>query len=358
MASTPTPTPQEVLAAAVQMHDHETTAAIAKLQLAVEWVRLHPGEAVDTSVPWGMRDLEIAGDGAPTVDEGAVDEFALAVGLSTDTGRRYLGDAVELCHRLPRIWAWVLAGQVAVWKARRIAQATIALPPAGAAHVDRALYFTARRCSFAEIDRQVDAARREHDPVQAERRRAAAAEQRHFDLDQVTVRPVIDLAEELSTDSYVPTQAMQDQVRLKFPECPFPGCHRPSRPGHKTKRRRKPAGSADDARVEPHGPDLDHLIPYPQGKTTSSNLYPPCRTPPPAQDQHRLDLPVRPRHRIHLDQPPRPPTYQLTPTPPTNHHTAGGVTPMSRSVSVERYGRGQPTLISRVPAPAAATRPG
>ena len=116
MASTPTPTPQEVLAAAVQMHDHETTAAIAKLQLAVEWVRLHPGEAVDTSVPWGMRDLEIAGDGAPTVDEGAVDEFALAVGLSTDTGRRYLGDAVELCHRLPRIWARVLAGEVAVWK--------------------------------------------------------------------------------------------------------------------------------------------------------------------------------------------------------------------------------------------------
>ena len=122
---------EQVIAAAIHEHEIETGAAVRKLQLAVEWVRLHPGDEVDTSVEWGMRELEIAGDGAPTVDEGAVAEFALAIGHSTDSGRRYLGDAVELAHRLPRIWARVLSGEVAVWKARRIAQATMSLPMEG-----------------------------------------------------------------------------------------------------------------------------------------------------------------------------------------------------------------------------------
>ena len=122
---------EQVIAAAIHEHEIETGAAVRKLQLAVEWVRLHPGEEVDTSVEWGMRELEIAGDGAPTVDEGAVAEFALAIGHSTDSGRRYLGDAVELAYRLPRTWARVLSGEVGVWKARRIAQVTASLPAAG-----------------------------------------------------------------------------------------------------------------------------------------------------------------------------------------------------------------------------------
>ena len=51
----------------------------------------------------------------------------------------------------------------------------------GAAAVDRALYFVARRCSYAEIDRQVEKAR-EHDPVETERRRVEAAEKRHVKI--------------------------------------------------------------------------------------------------------------------------------------------------------------------------------
>ncbi|MCB8955715.1 MAG: hypothetical protein H6529_04470 [Nocardioides sp.] len=73
----------------------------------------------------------------------------------------------------------MLSGEVAVWKARRIAQATASLPMVGAAAVDRALYFVASRCSYAEIDRQVEKARKEHDPVETERRRVEAAEKRH-----------------------------------------------------------------------------------------------------------------------------------------------------------------------------------
>ncbi|MCB8956335.1 MAG: DUF222 domain-containing protein [Nocardioides sp.] len=370
---------EQVIAAARATRDAMTGLEVELLLHAVEWVRLHPGEEVDTSVEWGMRELEIAGDGAPTIDEGAVAEFALAIGHSTDSGRRYLGDAVELAYRLPRIWKRVLAGEVAVWKARRIAQATASLPPQGAAAVDRALYFVARRCSYAEIDRQVEKARKEHDLLETERRRVEAMEKRHVDVHlgamtydglvpitamadvpdavafedylateaagmdptiplqvrrsmvlgmlggrhgdtgeegsapgvmvfvhtrpgqamvdvdntrstttveqvqewctragtKVTIRPVIDLAEEMTTDAYTPTERMVEQVKLRFAECPFPGCHRPSRPGYRAKRRKKQTG--EQQQEQQHGSDLDHRQEWPEGKTTSSNLFPPCR---------------------------------------------------------------------------------
>jgi hypothetical protein len=59
---------------------------------------------------------------------------------------------------------------------------------------------------------------------------------------------------ELSTDGYRPTELMKEQMRLRHPQCPFPLCHRRSR----------------------HA-DGDHIIRWPTGKTTSSNLAPPCR---------------------------------------------------------------------------------
>jgi hypothetical protein len=100
------------------------------------------------------RDLQIAGDGAPTIDEGAIAEFALAIGVSTDSGRTYLGDAVEMAYRLPRIWERVTAGEVPVWKARKAAQATRLLPPEGAGFVDRALYFVLKKCDPAAVSCQ------------------------------------------------------------------------------------------------------------------------------------------------------------------------------------------------------------
>uniref|UniRef100_UPI0037837CC4 HNH endonuclease signature motif containing protein n=1 Tax=Nocardioides sp. TaxID=35761 RepID=UPI0037837CC4 len=295
--------------------------------------------------------------GAPTVDEAAVAEFALAVGRTTDSGRHLLGDAVELRYRLPRLWARVVAGEVAVWKARKVAQATTSLPADAAATVDVRLAWCAHRCSFAEIERQVEKARLEHDPDAAEERRVAALEKRRFDIDldhatpdglvhvegeldladavaleeqirakaatldlqlpldvrrsmaagrlgagdedttevvvyahirpgqstvdvdntrssitpehlkdwcqqagtKVTIRPVIDLNAELTTETYRPTELMKEQIGLRDRQCCFPGCTRPVRRC-----------------------DAEHQVPWPEGPTASSNLAPACRT------HHRL----------------------------------------------------------------------
>ena len=123
---------------------------------------------------------------------------------------------------------------------------------------------------------------------------------------KVIVRPVLDLNAELSTDAYEPTEPMKEQLRLRYRECVFPSCHRQSR-----------------------FCDADHIVPWPVGPTASWNLAPLCRTPPPSEDPRRLGLRIRARGRVHLDRPPRPPTYRLTATPPT---TAGGVTDLSAHV--------------------------
>ena len=72
---------------------------------------------------------------------------------------------------------------------------------------------------------------------------------------KVTVRPVLDLAEERETDCYTPAPLLREQVIVRFKTCIFPFCERLSRRC-----------------------DLDHRIPHPIGPTASWNLFPLCRS--------------------------------------------------------------------------------
>ncbi|HEY0952374.1 HNH endonuclease signature motif containing protein [Nocardioides sp.] len=183
---------------------------IAKFRLAADWAAAHPVDDLDdaATVDGTEGELAIAGPGAPLVAEFCVADFALAIGVTTDAGRDYLGDAVEVRHRLPRLWARVLAGEVAVWRARKIARSTMSLPADGADHVDRHLAPVAHRLTWAQLERTVEAARATFDPVEAEHRRLLAAEGRFFDVDThnpslegtTTVRGELDLADALDLD--------------------------------------------------------------------------------------------------------------------------------------------------------------
>ncbi len=77
------------------------------MQDAVAWADLHPAESIGDAVRFGDTPVPVAGPGAPLVAEFCVAEFAAAVGLPTETGKAYLGEALELRHRLPRTWARV-----------------------------------------------------------------------------------------------------------------------------------------------------------------------------------------------------------------------------------------------------------
>jgi hypothetical protein len=81
---------------------------------------------------------------------------------------------------------------------------------------------------------------------------------------RVTVKPVIDLNAELSTDSYTPTERLREQVVLRDKTCAFPWCTRPAR-------------RCDLDHVEPFDPDAAAEGRPQPGPTTSANLGALCR---------------------------------------------------------------------------------
>ncbi|MEI5672476.1 HNH endonuclease, partial [Nocardioides sp. CCNWLW212] len=100
----------------------ELRAAANQLAAAVAWAGMHStGSLQDAAAVWipGCEDeMAIAGPGAPLIAEFSVLEFSAALGLSSDSGRIYLGHAVELAHRLPRVYERVQSLDLPVWKAR------------------------------------------------------------------------------------------------------------------------------------------------------------------------------------------------------------------------------------------------
>src|SRR5215203_6402189 len=113
---------------------------IATVRAIAEWAGEHTvaDEAVAaTLIERGLdTGLPLAGPGAPLTSDFAVMELSALLGRSLDSGRNYVGQVVELAHRLPRLWARVLDGQLPVWRALRITDHTRQLPADAAAFVD------------------------------------------------------------------------------------------------------------------------------------------------------------------------------------------------------------------------------
>ena len=122
---------------------------------------------------WGEADLHdeglvpLAGPGAPWVAEFAPVDLAAALGITHDAGRQLIADALELAHRLPRLWERVLAGEVPVWRARLIARETTDLSVQAALFADRLIAATPRRIGQVKAARLVQEARLYFDPDRA-----------------------------------------------------------------------------------------------------------------------------------------------------------------------------------------------
>jgi hypothetical protein len=186
---------------------------VRRLQRAVDWAAMHSVDSIAWAATYfdcgGDTGMPVAGPGAPLVAEFSVPEFAAAIGVSTDAGKAYLGEAVELRYRLGRVWARVVAGDLVPWKARKIAKATIILSVEAAAHVDRHVAPVAHKVSWAQTERLVEEAIARFMPEEAERRRRAAADGRRVEIDtrQTTLQGTsrvygeLDLADALDLDA-------------------------------------------------------------------------------------------------------------------------------------------------------------
>ncbi|WP_248581230.1 HNH endonuclease signature motif containing protein [Nocardioides sp. InS609-2] len=163
------------------------------LVAACAWADLHPASSVLDAAAFMLGGSEheepIAGPGAPLVAEFCIAEFGAVLGISTVSAKHVIGQAIELRHRLPRLWRRAQAGDLPAWRARRIAEATIhaTLSHEAASYVDAQLAPFAHRTSTSAVDRLVDAAIARFDPARAAAEARLAADGRHVTIDEEQV---------------------------------------------------------------------------------------------------------------------------------------------------------------------------
>ena len=213
----------EVLAAARAHKAQADRAEVAVLNDALAWARLHLVEedpdqpqGAGCAATWGDRPVPVAGTGAPLVSEFCMAEFAAALGRSTESGRFLIAHALELAYRLPNLWARLQAGDLQVWRARRVAEKTLTLTPAAAAFVDLTVAPTAHQVGTVRLERLVDEAIGTYMPEHALELAQVAAETRRVKLHHDPafagtsyLSGVLDLADALDLETALQAGAAQ-----------------------------------------------------------------------------------------------------------------------------------------------------
>ncbi len=136
---------------------------------AVEWAAIHEVPTGEGDCFWVYgNEVPLAGEGVPGVGEYAVAEFAAATGMSTDAGRQFIGDALEVAWRLPKLWEAVQAGSVPVWRARMVAHQTRILTRDAAGFVDKHVAAVAGKVGPAQLERLILEAKGRYMPLTLE----------------------------------------------------------------------------------------------------------------------------------------------------------------------------------------------
>ncbi|VXB23533.1 conserved hypothetical protein [Nocardioides sp. AX2bis] len=157
-------------------------AEVAVLQSIVEWCVANEALRDDEAMwiaGYGDHGLSLGGVGCPLVRESAVIEISAALEVSTRSGADQIAITLELRYRLPLLWERVVSGACPVWRARLVAEKTMALCEDGAAEVDRLVAPFAHSISYAQLCRLTDEALLRWDPAAAEEKRKAAADGRY-----------------------------------------------------------------------------------------------------------------------------------------------------------------------------------
>ena len=149
-------------------------AEVVVLQAAAHWADLHGVLDADPDDPDGrvlpgMEQLvQLGGAGTPVVAEFAPAELGAELAMSPFAARQLIADALDLRHRLPALWARVLAGEVKPWIARKTAETTRNVSAEIAAVVDRRVTKWAHSLSWGRLENIITAAVIAADPAAAD----------------------------------------------------------------------------------------------------------------------------------------------------------------------------------------------
>jgi hypothetical protein len=163
-----------------ELHGTRVVAECRLLEMAAHWADLHSGPADPSEREVaGERLRTPGGAGTPGVLEFAAAELGAQLETTTYAAWELMGDALDLRHRLPRLWTAVRGGHVRVWKARKVAHATRHLSLEAAGRVDAEIDGLISALSWTRFDNVLTAKITETDPV-GEEARAAAYEAERF----------------------------------------------------------------------------------------------------------------------------------------------------------------------------------
>ncbi len=141
-------------------------AEVDILHAAARWADLHSELARPTSplLPGSEQLVRFGGAGTPSVAEFAPAELGVVLATSSSAAERLVGDALDLRHRLPSLWARISASEVKPWIGRKCAEATRHLSVDTAAVVDRRIAKYAHSLSWGRIEAIIAACWLECDP--------------------------------------------------------------------------------------------------------------------------------------------------------------------------------------------------
>lgn len=168
---------RDVLRCAVAAQRDENAARVRLLQLARDWALLHGAldAAASPALPGAERLVPFGGEGTPEVAEFCAAELGAALSLSPHAARSMMADALDLVHRLPRVWARVVGGEAKPWVAQQLAAHTRDLSLQVVAMVDRIIAPYLPRLGWGRVRSVVDGLAIEADPEAARERAARAA---------------------------------------------------------------------------------------------------------------------------------------------------------------------------------------
>ena len=119
--------PAGVLAESERALTERRAAQVKDLLLVLQWADLHGGDPQREpgAVPirfGGDKLVELGGDGTPSVQDLCVHELAIARETHPLATRSMMADALDLRHRLPRVWAQVVGLACETWVACKVAR--------------------------------------------------------------------------------------------------------------------------------------------------------------------------------------------------------------------------------------------
>jgi hypothetical protein len=165
------PDPAVTLSLVGQAHrlvlEHECRLIV----LAAHWADLHDPDSqapVEKPLPGAERGRQLGGEGTAEVLEFAAAELGARMETTIGSARALMADGLDLRHRLPELWQLILGDRVAVWKARKVAQATRHLSRSAAMHVDAAVTPSIAALPWGRFETLLQAKIIEADPGAAE----------------------------------------------------------------------------------------------------------------------------------------------------------------------------------------------